>query len=354
MTILELLKTTIDKKASDLHLLVGSPPMLRIEGKLIPIPGMSVLEAATVEKIVLSTMSPEQRERFLKFKELDFSLEVPGVSRFRVNAYTQRGTYGLAMRSIVENIPMIEDLGLPSICHAFTNLRQGFVLVTGPTGHGKSTTLAAILEQINKTRDVHIVTIEDPVEFVYTNKKAIISQRELGGDTKSFGAALRSALRQDPDVVMIGEMRDPETMSAAITIAETGHLVFATLHTNSSAQTIDRIIDSFPENQQQQIRIQLAASLEAVLSQRLLPSTAEGGRRVLATEMLVATPAVRSVIRDGKSHQIDNIIATSGEMGMYLLENSLIELLSKNMISHEVAMNYSIRPSVLSRLMGSL
>lgn len=350
MTITELLKIVVDKKAADIHLVKGAPPTLRLQGRLVPIEGLPVLDKEGSEKVVLGLLNPEQKEILIKNKELDFSLSVPGVARFRVNVYTQMGTLAADLRVISEKIPEIDELKLPKICHTFATLRQGFILVTGPTGHGKSTTLAAIIEEINKTRDTHIVTIEDPVEFVYHSKKSIISQRELGGDTKSFAAALKSVLRQDPDVVLIGEMRDPETMSAAITIAETGHLVFATLHTNSAAQTIDRIIDSFPEEQQQQIRIQLSASLEAILSQRLIPT--KDGKRMAVTETMVATPAIRNLIREGKTHQVDNIIMTSAEMGMYLLESSLADLVNRGLIDKDVAKGYAIRPTVLSRLMS--
>jgi twitching motility protein PilT len=350
MTITELLRLVVQKKAADIHLIKGAPPMLRLQGRLVPIENLPVLDIEGVEKVVLGMLTPEQKEVLVKNKELDFSLAVPGVARFRANVYTQMGSLAADLRVISEKIPTVDELKLPKICHTFATLRQGFILVTGPTGHGKSTSLAAIIEEINQTRDTHIVTIEDPVEFVYTSKKSIISQRELGGDTRSFAAALKSVLRQDPDVVLVGEMRDPETMSAAITIAETGHLVFATLHTNSAAQTIDRIIDSFPEEQQQQIRIQLSASLEAILSQRLVPT--KDGKRMAATEVMVATPAVRNLIREGKTHQVDNIIITGGEMGMYLLESSLADIVNRGLVDKEVAKGYAIRPSVLERLLS--
>lgn len=351
MKIDDLLKYTVSKGASDLHVLVGSPPMMRIQGKLSPIDGEVELDAGAVETLLLSFLSAEQKEKLLAEKEIDLSMEIAGTSRFRVNVYTQKETLAADFRVISDRIPTIDELGLPRICHTFAGLRQGFILIVGPTGHGKSTTLAAIIEEINKTRDTHVVTIEDPVEFVYHNKKSIISQREMGSDTRNWDIALRSVLRQDPDVVLIGEMRDADTMAAAITIAETGHLVFATLHTNSAAQTIDRIIDSFPEEQQKQVRVQLSASLEAILSQRLVPSKLEG-KRVLVTEVLVATPAVRNIIRESKSHQIDNVILTSSEMGMYLLENSLAELVNRGVIDSEVARNYAIRPTVLEKLLG--
>ncbi|HCS78717.1 TPA: type IV pili twitching motility protein PilT [Patescibacteria group bacterium] len=252
-----------------------------------------------------------------------------------------------ALRYLPQKIRNVEELGLPKLYHDFVNLRQGFILVTGPTGHGKSTTLAAIINEINNSRETHIITIEDPIEYMYPKGRSIISQREMHTDTYSWNVALRSVLREDPDVVLIGEMRDYETIAAALTIAETGHLVFATLHTNSAAQTIDRIVDVFPENQQSQIRLQLAATLEGVLSQRLLPQI--GGGRVPAIEILMATPAVQTTIREGKTHLIDNIIQTSGEMGMQLMETSLTQLVKAGKIDLDTAKEYSIRPEELIR-----
>lgn len=352
MEINELLKAVLTTDSSDLHLVVGSPPMLRTHGKLVPVSGTTVLDPKVASDLVLATMRPDVRDKFLKLKETDYSLAIPGVARFRVNAYTQRGSSAAAFRIIPEKIPTIDGLKLPQICHTFATLQQGFILVTGPTGSGKSSTLAAIIEEINNNRAEHIVTIEDPVEFVYENKKSIISQRELGGDTDSFSLALKSVLRQDPNVVLVGEMRDPETMKLALTVAETGHLVFATLHTNSASQTIDRIVDTFPEEQQGQIKSQLASSLEAVFSQRLVPS--KDGKRVVATEVMVASPAVRSNIREGKVHQIDNIIQTSAEMGMMLLETSLANLVSRGIVDKEVAYRYSNHPTVLAKLVGDV
>ncbi|MBI3954418.1 type IV pilus twitching motility protein PilT [Candidatus Collierbacteria bacterium] len=350
MTIQELMKKVKENDASDLHLVVGSPPMLRSHGRLSPIPESEVLTADLAKSLVLSMMTEEQKSKFLTEKELDFSVALPGLARFRVNVYIQKSSAAAALRVISENIPRIDDLKLPQICHNFAMLRQGFILVTGPTGQGKSSTLAAIIEEINQTRAEHIITIEDPVEFVYQNGKSIISQRELGGDTKSFARALKSVLRQDPNVVLVGEMRDLETMRLAMTTAETGHLVFATLHTNSAAQTVDRIIDAFPQEQQPQIRTQLANSLEAVLSQRLVPT--KDGKRVAAIEVMVATPAVRTNIREGKSHQLDNIIQTSAEMGMNLLEVSLANWVNKGVVDSQTALSYANRPAVLSHLLG--
>ena len=347
MEIKELLEYTINKKASDLHLLSGVPPMIRVNGFLFPVTGKETLTPEAVSQLVLSLVNDEQKEILLVNKELDFSF-TSDQARFRINAYYQKGNLAAALRLIPNQIPKINDLNLPDICHSFAQLRQGFILVTGPTGQGKSTTLASIIDEIAQTRPVHIVTIEDPIEYVFNHRKAIISQREIRADTHSWQIALRSCLREDPDVVMIGEMRDYETIASALTIAETGHLVFSTLHTNSAAQSVDRIIDVFPANQQVQIRIQLALTLEAILSQRLLPSLVSG--RVPATEILVATPAVRNAVREGKTQMIDTILQTSGELGMRTLEVDLVSLVKKGQISLEVAQSFALRPEELMRL----
>lgn len=348
MEIGELLEYTSNKKASDLHLLVGVPPMVRVNGVLSPIPGKEVLTSQECERLVFLLVNEEQKEILQINKELDFSVVLEDKGRFRVNAYYQKNSLAAALRLLPPRIPGIDELGLPPICHQFTKLRQGFILVTGPTGHGKSTTLAAIIEEISQTRPVHIITIEDPIEYVFANQKAIISQREMRSDTHSWEIALRSCLREDPDVVMIGEMRDFETIAAALTIAETGHLVLATLHTNSAAQTVDRVVDVFPEHQQAQVRMQFSLTLEAILSQRLVP-TLEGGR-LPACEILVATSAVQTTIREGKSHLIDNIIQTSGELGMKTLEMDLARLVRAGKISLEVAQAFALRPEELVRL----
>lgn len=348
MEIKELLEYTINKKASDLHLLVGVPPIVRVNGVLTPVTGQEILTPEESSHLVLSLINEEQKEILSVNKELDFSFNFENQVRFRVNAYYQKGNLAAALRLIANKIPKIDELNLPEICHAFTQLRQGFILVTGPTGHGKSTTLAAMIDEITQTRPVHIVTIEDPVEYVFNHQKAIVSQREIRADTHSWQIALRSCLREDPDVVMIGEMRDYETIAAALTIAETGHLVFATLHTNSAAQTVDRIIDVFPSHQQDQVRIQLSLTLEAILSQRLLPSLVAG--RIPATEILVATPAVRNAIREGKTQMIDTILQTSGELGMRTLEMDLTNLVKKGKISLDVARSFALRPEELMRL----
>jgi twitching motility protein PilT len=347
MTIQQLLSYVIEHSASDLHLIPGYTPQVRIDGVLVPVAGEKSLGPQGAETLLYGVMSEEQKQMFAVNKELDFSFSFGDNARYRVNAYFQKGVVAGSFRLILSNIPPIDDLGLPKICHDFAKLKQGFVLITGPTGQGKSTTIASILEEINKTREVHIVTIEDPIEFVYVPAKAMISQREVHNDTHSWEVALRSILREDPDVVLIGEMRDFETIAAALTIAETGHLVFATLHTNSAAQTIDRIVDVFPENQQPQVRLQLSANLEAVLSQRLVPRVSGG--RAVATEIMVGTPAVRTSVRDGRTHMIDNIIQTSSEYGMKTLEASLADMVNKGVITLETAQAYATRPEEIRR-----
>ncbi len=347
MDIQQLFSEAIRLKASDIHLVVGYPPSLRLDGKLTPMGGLPALTPNDTQELVLQVVNPTQKDLFFTNKELDFSVSVEG-GRFRVNAYHQKGTIAIDFRLIPANIRSIDDLGLPAICHEFTKLRQGLVLVTGPTGHGKSTTLASMVQKINETRSHHIVTIEDPIEYVYPKGLSIISQREMHEDTHSWNVALRSVLREDPDVVLIGEMRDFETIAAAITIAETGHLVFATLHTNSASQTIDRIVDVFPENQQSQIRLQLASVIEGVLSLRLIPAV--GGGRTVVGEILTGTPAIRTTIRDGKTHLIDNVIQTSAELGMMTLETALANAVKSGRISVEVATSYAVRPEELGRL----
>ena len=347
MTINQLLQFTISKRASDLHLVVGMPPIVRIDGVLFSVPGENVLTNDDVGKMVGWVLNSPQKQLFETNKELDLSFQLEGHARFRVNAYHQRGGPAASFRLIPMTIPGMEELGLPKMMKDLTRLKQGFILVTGPTGQGKSTTLAAVLEEINKTRPVHIVTIEDPIEYVYSAGKAVVSQREVHADTLSWAMALKSILREDPDVVLIGEMRDLETISSALTIAETGHLVFATLHTNSAAQTVDRIVDVFPENQQPQIKLQLSANLEAVFSQRLIPKV--GGGRQLASEIMLGTGAVKAAIREGRTHMLDNIIMTSAEYGMVTLDSALADLVRQGVIAKEVAMQYSIRPDDFAR-----
>lgn len=348
MTIQQMLTYVIEKKASDLHLVTGAVPLVRIDGELLPIAGEMELTENSVNILVTGVMSPEQKQLFEVNKELDFSFSYGGTARFRANGYYQKGSVAGSFRLISSTIPKIDDLGLPKICHQFAELKQGFVLVTGPTGQGKSTTLAAILEEINRQRSVHLITIEDPIEYVYKSQKALVSQRELHNDTHSWDLALKAVLREDPDVVLIGEMRDYETILAALTIAETGHLVFATLHTNSAAQTVDRIVDVFPENQQQQVRMQLSENLEAVFSQRLVPKI--GGGRAVAYEVMMGTPAVKSAVREARTHMLQNIIQTSGEYGMTTLENSLARLVKAKIVSLESALAYAENPEELSRL----
>jgi len=349
-TIQELLQYVIDNKASDLHLLVGVVPQVRVDGSLVAVVGEVPLTSVAAEQLIYGVLAVQQKEVLLVNKELDFSFALADKARFRVNAYYQKGTIAAAFRLVPNTIPTIDELGLPKICHQFATLRQGFILVTGPTGHGKSTTLAAMLDEINKIRPVHIVTIEDPVEYVYTSSRAIVSQREVRGDTHSWDIALRSVLREDPDVVLIGEMRDFETIAAALTIAETGHLVFATLHTNSAAQTIDRIVDVFPESQQAQARLQLSGNLEAVLSQRLVPKITGG--RTVAYEIMLATGAVKTAIREGRTHTLDNIIMTSAESGMVTLEVILANLVKSNVITLETAQAYAMRPGDVTRFVN--
>lgn len=348
MDIKNLLQLTVDRNASDLHLIVGIPPNLRIDGMLQPVMNEIVLTPETMAASLREVLTSEQLERLTVNKEIDFSLAFSEKARFRVNAYTQRGSLAIAFRRIPLAIPTLDSLNLPKILHSFTTLRQGFILVTGPTGHGKSTTLAAVIDEINHNRPAHVITIEDPIEFIFRPDKSIISQREMNEDTHSWPIALRSTLREDPDVVLVGEMRDYETIAAALTVAETGHLVFATLHTNSAAQTVDRIVDVFPEEQQGQVRLQLSNVLEAVFSQRLIPAI--GGGRVAGYEVMLATTAIKTAIREGKSHQIESILQTSQEAGMSTLETSLTTLVKTGKITLEEAQSYSLRPEELTRL----
>lgn len=344
-----LLEEVIKKKASDLHLQVGLPPMLRIDGTLTPVQGGKVLNEETVELLVFAILDEDQKQILLKDKEFDFSFAFGDLGRFRVNAFHERGNLAAAMRLIPNEIRSIEELGLPSVINKFADYPRGLVLVTGPTGSGKSTTLAALVDRINKNRASHIITIEDPIEYTHKSDKSVVVQREVHYDTYSFSAALRSSLREDPDVVLIGEMRDLETISAAITIAETGHLVFATLHTNSASQSVDRMIDVFPPHQQNQVRSQLANILMAICSQRLIPAI--GGGRVAAAEILVATPAVRNIIREGKSHQLEAVIQTGAEHGMQSMDKTLVQLIHNGTITYDEARNFAVDIEELDRMM---
>ena len=335
-----LLEEVVRRRASDLHLQVGLPPMIRIDGSLMPIPGTDVLDDATVSKLIFAILDDDQRQVLLRDKEFDFSFAFGTLGRFRVNAFHERGSLAAALRLIPNEIKSIGELGMPAAVAEFANYPRGLVLVTGPTGSGKSTTLAAIVDKINSEKSAHIITIEDPIEFTHKSKKSVVVQREVHYDTYSFSAALRSSLRQDPDVVLIGEMRDLETISAAITIAETGHLVFATLHTNSASQSVDRMIDVFPPHQQPQVRAQLSNILMAICSQRLVPAI-YGGCEV-ASEILIANSAVRNIIREGKSYQLDAVIQTGAELGMQTMDRTLAGLVQAGTVTYEEARNYAV------------
>lgn len=344
-----LLDEVIKKKASDLHLQVGLPPMLRVDGVLVAVTGAESLDVAALEALVFSILDEDQKQILLKDKEFDFSFAYGELGRFRVNAFHERGNIAAALRLIPHEIPSTEQLGLPEVVNKFADYPRGLVLVTGPTGSGKSTTLASLISKINAEKAVHIITIEDPIEYTHTSNKSVIVQREVHYDTYSFSAALRSALREDPDVVLLGEMRDLETIASAITIAETGHLVFATLHTNGAAQSIDRMIDVFPPHQQPQIRSQLANILMSITSQRLVPSI--GGGRIAAAEVLIATPAVRNIIREGKTHQLEAVIQTGAEYGMQSMDKQLVNLIHAGSITYEDARNVAVDLDELDRLM---
>lgn len=344
-----LLEEVIKKKASDLHIQVGLPPMLRIDGALVPVAGTEALNEEHVESLIFAVLDEDQKQILIKDKEFDFSFAFGDQGRFRVNAFHERSNLAAAFRLIPNEILSTEQLGLPPIVNKFAEYPRGLVLVTGPTGSGKSTTLAAIIHKINMERPVHIVTIEDPIEFTHKSHKAVVVQREVHYDTYSFSAALRSSLRQDPDVVLIGEMRDLETIAAAITIAETGHLVLATLHTNSASQSIDRMVDVFPPHQQPQIRTQLSNILMAICAQRLVPSI--GGGRVAAAEILVATPAVRNIVREGKTHQLEAVIQTGAEFGMQSMDKTLVSLVHNGTITYDEARNVAVDVDELDRLM---
>ena len=355
MDIQNLLQLTVTNKASDLHLIPGVPPAVRVDGEIRFVSNMPALSVEEVHAMTFSLINQSQRDKFVLEKELDFSFNFGNVNnesigRFRANLYFQKGVICGEFRLLDAKIRTIEELNMPKIIHNFTTLKQGLVLVTGPTGHGKSTTLAAIINEINLTRSVNIITIEDPIEYLYPHGKSLISQREMGQDTNSWASSLRSVLREDPDVVLVGEMRDPETIASTVTIAETGHLVFSTLHTNSASQSIDRIIDAFPPNQQSQIKIQLASTLKGIISQRLMPQISGG--RIPGVELLLGTVAITSNIRDGKTHLIDSIIQNSQDIGMIPLEQSLASLVLSGVITLETARSYALRQEELLRLVG--
>jgi len=340
-----LLEEALRKGASDLHLSVGYPPILRITKQLIDLEGEKVLAPMDAEGLVLELMTEKQQEKFLKEKEADFAYELEGKARFRVNIFLQRGCYSAALRVIPGDIKTIEDLNLPPVLHQFSQAKQGFVLITGPTSQGKSTTLAAIVDEINHQRCEHIITVEDPIEYIFQRDKSLINQREVYRDTLSFSRALKASLREDPNVIMVGEMRDLETISTAVTAAETGHLVFSTLHTNSASQTIHRLIDVFPAHQQNQIRAQLAAVLLGVVAQRLVPRI-DGGF-MPACEIMLNNPAVANLIRENKVHEIPSVIETSGQFGMNSLNKHLADLVADNIITPETALKYSFSPEEL-------
>jgi twitching motility protein PilT len=348
----DLLVEMIGRKASDLHLTAGARPTIRVRGRLVPLDNYPVLTPAGTREVVYSILNNDQRQRLETDWQLDFAYPVPGLVRFRVNAYFQRASIGAAFRLIPFEILTIDELGLPPVLHEFGRKPRGFVLVTGPTGSGKSTTLAAVVDEVNETREDHILTIEDPIEFLHTHKRCIVNQRELGADAQSFAAALRAALRQDPDVILVGEMRDLETIQTALTAAETGHLVLATLHTQDAPQTIDRIIDVFPSHQQGQVRTQLSVALQGIVTQQLLP-TLDGSGRVVAAEVLIPTAAVRNLIREGKTHQIASVMQTGSAHGMQTMDASLATLVRAGKISIQTAESRSSTPEELRRLLGS-
>jgi len=342
-----------EEGASDVHLSPGFPPAIRVRGRIVPLDDYGRLTPQETRDTVYSLLNDDQRKRFESNKQLDLAYAVPGVARFRVNCFFQRGSISAAFRRIPQEIPQLQELGLPAVLEEFTRKPRGFVLVTGPTGSGKSTSLAAMIDIINREREEHILTIEDPIEFLHQHQSCIVNQREIGADAEDFSLALKSALREDPDVILVGEMRDLETMSTALTAAETGHLVFATLHTQSTAQTVDRIIDIFPAEQQSQVRMQLSIALQGIVTQQLLP-TADGTGRVVGCEVLVPTPAVRNLIREGKTHQIYSAIQTSGSLGMQTMDAHLAQLVRMGRITRKLAEQRASVPEELKRLLGNI
>ena len=347
----DVLLEVVDRRASDLHITAGAPPMVRVRGRLTPMEGYPQLTPTDTREIVYSILSNAQRQKLETNWQLDLAYQVPGTARFRVNAYFQRSSLGAAFRLIPFDIVPLANLGLPPVVREFANKPRGLVLVTGPTGSGKSTSLASLIDVINESREEHIMTIEDPIEFLHRHKKCMVNQRELGADATSFADALKAALRQDPDVILVGEMRDLETISTAITAAETGHLVFATLHTQDTPQTIDRIIDVFPSAQQGQIRAMLAVALQGIMTQTLLP-TADGAGRCVACEVLVPTPAVRNLIREAKTHQIYSVLQTGGSYGMQTMDASLAQLTRAGKITRQLAESRAHSVEELRRLLG--
>ena len=344
----DILRTMHEKGASDLHVAVGIPPIIRLDGALIPLPFEKVTPQAA-QRLIYDILTDEQIQRFETHWELDFSYQLARIARFRVNAFRDKGNVALAFRQIPQKIPTLKDLGLPAILEELTKLPRGLVLVTGPTGSGKSTTLAAMINRINTEESKHIITIEDPIEYLHTHKFSIINQREVGQDTKEFKNALRAALREDPDVILVGEMRDLETMQMAVSAAETGHLVFATLHTNSAATSVERIVDSFPEGGKEQVRLQLSNNLQAILCQQLIPRANQPGR-VCCLEIMRASPAIRNLIREAKAHQITSMIQTSANLGMTTMDQSLRDLYVRGVISYEEAMTRAMNAPELDKM----
>jgi twitching motility protein PilT len=347
----DLLCEVLERGASDLHLTSGAAPTIRLNGELTPIEGKPLLSPPMLQRVLYAALTQKQRERFEEELELDFSYSVPGKARFRVNIYRQRESLGAAFRVIPFEIKPLEDLGVPPSVANFAMLARGFVLVTGPTGSGKSTTLASLIDLANRQRRDHIMTVEDPIEFLHRHKSSLINQREIGEDTKSFTNALKHVLRQDPDIILVGEMRDLETISVALTAAETGHLVFATLHTQDAAQTIDRVIDVFPPHQQQQVRVQLSGALQGVVCQTLC-KTRDGRGRVVATEVLVATPAIRNLIREGKTHQIYSAMQAGAQHGMHTLDQHLADLVNRGKVTYEHGLEKCHHVADFNRLTG--
>lgn len=348
VTLRELLEQMVQMDASDLHLTVGTPPVVRVDGKLVRM-NHDVLTAEQIKKIAYSMLNEKQKMKFEQNWELDFSFGIESMSRFRANMFMQRGCVAVALRQIPYKVRSFEELGLPKVISEFSRLPRGLILVTGPTGSGKSTTLAAVIDKVNRERPVHIITVEDPIEYLHRHQTAVINQREVHSDTPSFASALKYALREDPDVVLIGEMRDLETIESALSISETGHLAFATLHTNSAAESINRIIDAFPANQQEQVRVSLSFSLQAIVSQTLIPKV--GGGRVMALEVLIVTPAIRAIIRDDKVHQIYSMIQSGQKFGMKTMNQSLAELYQTGKISINDAMGYSHNQQELTEML---